>query len=177
MTASATHSILPLPWTAASEPKHLVIGIGHPDRGDDAVGRIVADRLRRRAPPGVAVVDTDGEAARLLDLFDGADTVVMVDAARLGAEPGTVRRIDAVAAPLPPMSAASTHAFGLADSIELARALGRLPRRCVVFAVEAADFTLGAPLSPEVAASVDDLVEQVLNAIDTRADECTTKSS
>ena len=49
----------------------------------------------------------------------------------------------------------STHGFGLAEALELARALGQLPRRCIVYAIEGASFETGAPLSPEVAAAVD----------------------
>jgi hydrogenase maturation protease len=143
----------------------LVIGIGHRDRSDDAVGRIVADRLRERAPPGVTIVDTDGEGGRLLDLFDSSHDVIIVDAARSGGIPGSIHRLDANAAPLPPEFAVSTHAVGLAESIALARALGQLPPRCIVFAIESASFVLGAPPLPEVAAAVDAAVARVLDEL------------
>ncbi|MEX0853165.1 MAG: hydrogenase maturation protease [Bauldia sp.] len=143
----------------------LVIGIGHPDRGDDAVGRIVAGRLNERPPVGFRVVETDGEAAKLIDLFGGADDVIIVDAGRSGAAAGTIHRLDA-AFPLPrPMFAMSSHALGLVESVELARTLGQLPERCIVFAVEAARFDLGAGLSPAVAEAVDDVVARVLEEI------------
>jgi hydrogenase maturation protease len=150
---------------AEARPRTLVIGVGHRDRGDDAVGRIVADRLRHHGPAGVAIVDTDGEAGRLLDLFEGADRVVIIDAARSGAAPGTIQRLDAVGRALPPDFAVSTHAMGLAESIELARTLGRLPPRCIVYAIEAASFALGAPLSPSVAAVVDKVVELAVSEL------------
>ncbi len=138
-----------------------VIGIGHPDRGDDAVGRVVAARLA--GVPGVEVIETDGEAAKLIDLMEGADDVILIDAALSGATPGAVTRLDAAANAIPqPMFAASSHAVGLAESIELARVLGRLPPRCIVYAVEAASFTLGAGLSPAVAAAVDRVVAALL---------------
>ena len=139
-----------------------IIGIGHPDRGDDAVGRIVAARLREQMPAGAEVIETDGEAARLLDLFEGAADVIIIDAGLSGAAPGTIHRLDAVAAPLPrPMFATSSHAIGLAESIELARTLGQLPERCIVFAVEATSFDLGAPLSAPVAAALDCVIARV----------------
>ncbi len=143
-----------------------VIGIGHRDRADDAVGRLLADRLRERAPPGVEVVDTDGEAARLLDLIAGVDHVVIVDAALSGAGPGTIRRFDAVARPLPRTAfAASTHAVGLADAIELARALDQLPAHCIVYAIEGSSFELGQPLSPAVATAIDETIALVLDEV------------
>jgi hydrogenase maturation protease len=144
----------------------LVIGIGHPDRGDDAVGRLVAARLRDHAPDGVTILETDGEAGKLLDLFGDADDVIIVDAGLSGARPGTIHRLDAVAASLPrPMFAMSSHAIGLVESIELARALGALPRRCVVYAIEAERFDLGAGLSPPVAAVIELACERVLDEL------------
>ena len=141
----------------------LIVGIGHPDRGDDAVGRVVAARLRERQPPNVMVAETHGEAAALLDLIAGQDDVIIVDAGLSGGEPGSIHRLDAVAAPLPrPMFATSSHAIGLAESIELARALGTLPQRCIVFAIEGRSFNLGGGLSPPVAGAVEEVVERVL---------------
>jgi hydrogenase maturation protease len=143
-------------------PRILVIGMGHPDRGDDAVGRVVAEHLRHDPPAGVRIVATDGEAGKLLDLFGEADHVIVVDAGLSGAAPGTIHRLDAAAAPLPrPMFAMSSHAIGLVESIELARTLGTLPKRCIVFAVEGERFDLGAGLSPPVAAAVDAVIARL----------------
>ena len=147
-------------------PRVLVIGMGHPDRGDDAVGRVVADRLLRDPLPGVKVVATDGEAGKLLDLFDEAEHVIIVDAGLSGAKPGTIHRLDAVTASLPrPMFAMSSHAIGLVESIELARTLGTLPKRCIVLAVEGERFDLGAGLSQAVAQAVDALVRLVADEL------------
>ena len=152
----------------------LVIGVGHPDRGDDAAGRIVAARLKDIDPAGVRVVETDGEAGKLLDLFDEANHVIIVDAGLSGAKPGTIHRLDAVTASLPrPMFAMSSHAIGLVESIELARALGTLPARCLVIAIEAARFDLGAGLSPAVAGAIERAVEVVLDEVRAEAPLCT----
>ena len=144
----------------------LVIGIGHRDRGDDAAGRLVAEKLKSVAPAGVRVVETDGEAGKLLDLFAESDSVVIVDAGRSGAAPGTIHRLDAVTAPMPrPMFAMSSHAIGLVESIELARALGSLPARCLVIAIEAQGFDLGSGISPPVAGAIDRAVAIILGGL------------
>ena len=141
----------------------LVLGIGHLDRGDDAVGRVVAQRLRAIAAAGMRVVETDGEAGKLVDLLGEGDDVIVVDAGLSGAVPGTIHRLDAAAGPMPrPMFAVSSHAIGLVESIELARSLGTLPARCLVLAIEAQSFDLGAGLSPPVAEAVGRAVELVL---------------
>jgi hydrogenase maturation protease len=146
-------------WAAAMQPgRCLVIGIGNPDRGDDAVGRIVARRLQAQKAPGVRVVEHSGEAASLIVCLDGAEAAYLIDAMVTGAPPGTISRFDVAATELPRvMFGMSTHGLGLAEAIELGRALGRLPRRCIVYGIEARTFEIGDPLLPEVAVAVEEV--------------------
>lgn len=136
-------------------PRRIVIGLGNPDRGDDAAGRVVARRLRGRLPPDLAILEHDGEATSLLAWLEGAETVYLVDACASGAPAGTLHRFDASAGPLPQDAFdLSTHGMGLAAAIELARALDQLPARCIVYAIEAGSFGLAQGLSPAVAAAI-----------------------
>lgn len=122
----------------------LVIGIGHPDRGDDAVGALVVKQLTR------ARTRLCSDCNDLMDMWAGEDDVVIVDAMRSGAAPGTVIRLDADRAELPARQFSSSHSFGLVETVELARSLGRLPRRLRIYGIEGADFALGALPSPQV---------------------------
>jgi hydrogenase maturation protease len=141
----------------------LVAGIGNELRGDDAVGLEVADRLRERVPPGVEVVGCEQEPLRLIDTWHGADSVVVVDAIDSGGEPGTVVRLDASVDQIAERTfRSSTHAFGVGETIELARALGKLPRRVIVYGVEGAEFAAGRGLSALVDAAVGSVVESIL---------------
>jgi hydrogenase maturation protease len=81
----------------------------------------------------------------------------VIDAVSSGAEPGTVHRFDASRTPLPASlrRASSTHALGLAEAIELGRALDRLPARVIVYGIEGERFEAGAALTPAVAAAVE----------------------
>jgi hydrogenase maturation protease len=82
--------------------------------------------------------------------------VIVVDAVASGAPAGTVHRLDPVGDPLPAEFArGSTHAFGLAETIELARTLDRLPPRITVYGIEGTDFRAGDELSAPVRAAVD----------------------
>ena len=140
-----------------------VIGIGNPLRGDDAIGLLVARRVRELADPEVEVMELEGEPARLIDAWQGADLAVVVDAVKSGAPQGTVMRIDAAADPLPPsVSASSTHALGLgrrdrdrAGARPTARALGRIRDR-------GSGFVAGSDLSPAVAGAIEPVAEAVL---------------
>jgi hydrogenase maturation protease len=149
------------------QPGPLVIGIGNPDRGDDAAGRLAAARLKARAPSGARIVECDGEATKLLAQLAETDEAILIDAALSGAAPGTVHRFEAhqAAVTLPAKAGMSTHGFGLAEAIELARTLGQLPKRCVVFAIEARSLDHGAALSPEVEAAVDMVVGEVADLL------------
>lgn len=143
----------------------LVVGLGNRLRGDDGVGLAVTRRLEGRVEAaGVAVAELEGEGIGLLDAWEGAHGVVLVDCVRSGAAPGTVLRFEATDLPLPGdlRTSSSTHAVGVAETIELARALGRLPRRLVVYGIEGESFDAGAPLSARVAAVVGEAAEGVL---------------
>jgi hydrogenase maturation protease len=137
-----------------------VIGVGNALRGDDAAGLEVAARLS--AAPGIAVVSHDGEAIDLLERWRGARAVVLVDAVRSGAPAGTVHRIDAAVGPLPvTLRRASSHTIGLGEAIELARTLGTLPERVIVYGVEGVRFGAGEGLSEAVTGAIEPLAEAV----------------
>ncbi len=141
----------------------LVIGVGNPYRRDDAAGRAAVRRLRERVPASITVEEHDGEGVGLMDAWQGADVVILVDAIASGGAPGTVYRFEAHTAPLPAVFARdSTHAIGVPEAVELARALGRLPARVIVYGIEGRDFTAGEGLSPDVERAVPEIVARVL---------------
>ncbi len=140
----------------------ILIGVGNELRGDDAAGLEVARRL--------GALECEAEPTALMAAWEGAEDVVLVDALSSGGEPGTVRRFDASAGELPEgFAGASTHGFGLGETIALARALATLPARVVVYGIEGADFRQGAGLSPAVAAAVD----EVAALIEREEERCT----
>ena len=146
-----------------------VIGVGNRWRSDDAAGLVVAGRLRGTLP-GVEVLEREGEPVGLMDAWEGEDAVVIIDAVSSGAPPGQLHRLDAAERPLPAeLFAASTHHFGLAEAVELARALGRLPQTVIVFGVEGARFDAGDGLSPEVEAAVDQAAAAVREEVERHA--------
>src|SRR5512143_4000926 len=103
----------------------ILIGVGNPCRGDDGAGLAVARWLRPRVPRGVTVLEHDGEPASLIAAWEGANAVILADAVSSGSAPGTIRAIDAAETPLDLDSFRhSTHSFGVAEAVELSRALG-----------------------------------------------------
>ena len=149
----------------------LVVGLGRPDRGDDAVGTEVTRAVAALALPQVEVVEHE-DPTDLIELWAGRDPVVVVDAVCSDAAPGTVHVLETGAGrdPLAPSAWArtgrgGTHAFGLAAAIELARVLRRLPEHLVLVGIEAEAFEHGASPSPAVAAGVPAAVRAVVDAV------------
>ena len=141
----------------------VVIGIGNEFRRDDGAGPLVLTRLARLVPPGVELVASDGDPARIIEAWDGAALAIVVDAVRADpAVPGRVHRLVLDHDDLPPGGEVSSHGLGLDGAIGLARAVGRLPRRLIVHAVEAGDVSLGTGLTAAVASATDALAEAVL---------------
>jgi len=142
--------------------RRLVLGIGNPDRGDDGAGPAVVRRLRGLLTDEIGLIEENGEAAALLTRLEGTEAAYMVDACASGSRAGTILRFDAAAAPLPQHTfGLSTHGLGLAEAIELARALRQLPPSCIVYAIEGACFEAGSPLTPAVADAVAEVAQRL----------------
>jgi hydrogenase maturation protease len=154
------------PQTASA----IVIGVGNAWAGDDAAGLLVARMVRQRAPVGIAVIEHEGEPIGLLEAWDGARLAIVVDATSSGSPPGTVRVIDATREPMPARFAGtSTHAFGLPQTIELGRTLGRLPGRLLIVGIEGTRFTAGTQPTAAVAAALEPAAARVLSLVDPAA--------
>jgi hydrogenase maturation protease len=144
----------------------LVVGIGNPDCGDDAIGPMVARRLVGRVPRDVTIIERAGDMIGLLDDWAGRDAVILIDVAAPITTPGSIHRIDLLRESLPVgLSLASTHAFGVADAVELARTLGQLPEQLIVYAVEGFRFEPGAPQSPEVFVAIEAVAARVVSEV------------
>jgi len=141
----------------------LLLGMGNPLRGDDAAGLLVARALRERGPAGWDVLELEGEPVDLIAAWEGAELALVADAVAPAGEPGRVHCFDAAEGPLPAaLAGASTHALGLAEAVELARALERLPGRLLVCGIEAEGFALGAEPCAAVRTTAERLAERLL---------------
>jgi hydrogenase maturation protease len=133
--------------------KVSIIGCGNPERGDDAAGLLVARRLREL---GIEAREHSGEALGLLEAWEGADRVILVDAVYSGSVAGAVSVWEGGSAPVAgePFRC-STHGLGIAEAIALGRVLDRLPPQLRIYGIEGRRFARGAKPSPEVAAAVE----------------------
>lgn len=145
--------------TDAPIRRFVVIGVGHRDRADDGIGPAVVDALSHRSDE-VTTMIREGDLAVLPLLWDSADDVVIVDAFFAGSEPvGVLREVDVDQ--LTASSGLSTHGVSVADAIELARRIQRMPKRLRVIGITGRTFEHGA-MSRQLHERVDELVDELL---------------
>jgi hydrogenase maturation protease len=142
-----------------------IIGLGTRYHGDDAAGLLAVRRLKGRVGDGVEVIEAEQAGVELLELMKGARLVILVDAACGGRPAGTIHRLDVTAAPIGPADCPpppySTHALRAIEGVELARTLGALPAKVLVYGIEAGQTALGSPLSSAVEQALPLVVERI----------------
>ncbi|MEN8158902.1 MAG: hydrogenase maturation protease [Myxococcota bacterium] len=128
-----------------------IIGVGT-SFGDDAAGPRVVQHLAsgRPLPRGVEAV-LCGRPLDLVELLDGADGAVLVDATSSGRAPGTVH--EPATDDLCEARPVSSHGLGVREALAMAEALGRAPQRIAIIGIEAAS-TTGEELSRPVHAAL-----------------------
>ncbi len=104
-------------------PRVRIIGLGQPVAGDDGVGVAVIEALGADALPGDVELITARDASELVDLLEGCERAVVVDAAVGGGPPGSVRVLEPSALAALSYSPVSSHGLGVAETLELVRVL------------------------------------------------------
>jgi hydrogenase maturation protease len=147
-----------------SEASVRVIGVGSPS-GDDWTGWELAERLRASEVLAAwgerfSVSLHDRPGAALLQAWRGNGLVILLDAVRSGAPPGTVHRLDTAQLSSMPRLL-STHGFGVAEAVQLAAAMDALPEALLFFGVEATPEHQELCLSEAVHATLPALVSEI----------------
>ena len=157
----------------------LIIGIGNRYRGDDALGCLLADKIKQalsneqlmnkrtnKLTNTIDIIEHDGEPAALIDCWQGYDTAILIDAVSSGTTAGTIHHIDLQTQALPDQFRSySTHAFGIAEAVELARVLDKLPPKILFYGIEGESFAADTKLSDTLKKAATLLLQQILHTI------------
>ena len=154
-------------------PMTAIIGLGNPLRADDGVGVRVAQLLSElQLPKDVEVIDGGTQGLGVINLMEGRQRVILVDAANIGEAPGEFIRftLDEVdlsdgSSPLGDGQQLNVHYAGLREALLLAQALGILPQTVVIFGVQPANIDWENSLSPEVEAGLAGLMDAILDEV------------
>ncbi len=149
----------------------LVVGIGNALRRDDGVGVHVIDALRQRGcgddRGDIALQDGGTLGLALLPQIKQSETLILVDAAQIGAAPGTVRSYEGSAMDaLLAVRHATAHDVAVADLMGLVALSGGGPTRRALVAVQPADTGWGLELSQPVTDAIAPACAAVLSVID-----------
>jgi len=146
---------------AAGRAPVLVLAVGNPSRGDDAIGPELAARLEAAALPGVEVIsEFQLQVENALDLV-GRERVIFVDAGTGTPAPYELRRVTAAADFLH-----TSHAISPESVLATYERLHGAPApEAWVLCVRGESFELGAPLSGAVVGRVEAAWRALLSAV------------
>jgi hydrogenase maturation protease len=143
--------------------KTVILGCGNPDRADDGAGLLVARKLRAL---GLNAREHGGDMLSLMYGWAGYDEVIIVDAMVSGAPAGTIVVLDPRTNDMPrEQFHGSTHEFGLAEVVELARSIAQLPPKLTIYGIEAGNCNAAGTVSAEVMRAVERVAEAIFKAV------------
>jgi hydrogenase maturation protease len=142
----------------------IVLGVGNILLRDEGVGVRVIETLAERyvLPAEIEVVDGGTVGMDLLDTLAGCDHLLICDAVQTGAPPATVVKLADAEVPALFQTRYSPHQLGLSEVLATLMLMEEAPAAITLIGVVPADLELGAELSPEVAAVVDQAVETLI---------------
>lgn len=148
--------------------KFLVVGLGNPLMSDEGIGIRILEQISREAAdfPDVDFLDLGTGGMNLLHAMDGRDAVLIVDCAKMGEAPGTVRcfRPDEVRT-RKEMASVSLHEADPVSLLDLAGRIGMTRPNVRIIGIQPKSIAPGDSLSPELAARMDEYTEAVRREI------------
>jgi hydrogenase maturation protease len=153
--------------SGADAPPTLVLGLGNVLCGDDGVGVVALERLRRRfrVPADVSLVDGGTLGLSLLPTLEAASRVFILDAVAADAPPGTLVALEGESVEPALRERLSPHQIGVADLIDAMHWRDTWPARLRVLGLVPGSFGLRIGLSKAVAAGLDGLVDRVVREL------------
>lgn len=123
-----------------------IVGAGNLLLKDEGIGIHVIRALEKLKIEGVELIDA-GTSPDFPFLVQGLKRLVVIDAARMGGQPGAVYKFALSELELEPKETFSLHEIGLIENLKLAQLLGG-PREVTIIGVEPAEINWGLELSP-----------------------------
>jgi hydrogenase maturation protease len=149
-----------------SPPKIVILGVGNLLLSDEGVGVHIADELLKTSlPPEVSVIEGGTDGFRLLNIITEADRLIIIDALKGDAPPGSIYRFDIGEVHSAPSGfKTSVHQIGILEVLDLSELIGKTPHTTVI-GVEPKSLEMGMELSPEIKAKIPRIIELVLDEL------------
>ena len=168
--------------TAASAPpsKIIVLGIGNILLTDEGFGVRVIEKLYDTYdfPENVSIVDGGVLGINLLGVIAEARHLIVVDAVKNKAAPGTLYRLEKEELPERILLKNSLHQTDFLETLTLCQAIDKVPETTVVLGVEPQDITThSVEMTPAVADRVDDMMGRVIQELGRLGVSCRKRSA
>jgi hydrogenase maturation protease len=148
----------------------VIVGLGHPFRGDDGVGNAVIENLARTQGLPQNINLLEGGTSALFDAILGNlyERVILIDAAEIGRQPGEWICLDAerlVWTPDAKNNSCDSHRLNLGDLMALGQLFNVLPKATLIYAVQPLSLEWTNQLSKPVREAVSEIAESILRDI------------
>lgn len=145
-----------------NENKFLILGIGNKFRSDDGAGVVAAEKVKELGIDNFDVKIVDGEGTDIMEAWNGYDNVIIIDAVQKNKSAGKVHELNANEQILESdFFNYSSHAFGLAEAINVSKVIHKLPRFLIVYGIEGDHFQFDTKLTGKVEKAVDKTVQLI----------------
>ena len=146
----------------------LILGIGNTLLADEGLGIHLLDYLREHHPdlPGVTYLDGGTLSFTLAPVIEDHKNLIVLDAAQLQADPGTVRLLEGTDMDdFVTHGQRSVHEVGLVDLMSIARLQDRLPEKRALLGIQPEKLGWGELPSDTVSAAIPDASDQVIDLL------------
>jgi hydrogenase maturation protease len=149
-----------------SPPKTVILGVGNVLLSDEGIGVHVVNELSTmELPPGVSVVEGGTDGFRLLNIITETDRLIVIDAVKGGAEPGSIYRFNVGDVKnVPSGFRTSVHQVGILEVIDLSGLIGKTPKTTII-GVEPKSLEMSLELTPEIKAKIPRIIELVFEEL------------
>lgn len=158
----------------SNKKETLILGVGNPLRRDDGIGSKVIRLLKQnrankksryKLSADIDLLDGGSDGLGLIEYLKEYKKVIIIDAVEMKLAPGTIRVFTPREAVMTiKTDSLSTHGFGIAELIKLAKELDINPELIIV-GVQPEDVSFGEKLSYSVASVLDKLIKIILKII------------
>lgn len=146
--------------------KILILGIGHWLMGDDSLGPLVIQRLKKMKLPSEVELDEIGPAViDALPLLENREKVIIVDALKADEPPGTILRIPAEQLLASDKEKLSLHQMNIADVLKLAAQLGYKSETVIIGMVIEEPLAPIEKLSEQIKKNLPSLIKAILKEL------------
>jgi hydrogenase maturation protease len=149
-----------------SPPKIVILGVGNLLLSDEGVGVHIANELlKMNLPPDVSVIEGGTDGFRLLNIMTEADRLIIIDAVKGDAPPGSIYRFDIGEVQNSPSGfKTSVHQIGILEVLDLSELIGKTPHTTVI-GIEPKSLDMGMELSSEIKAKIPRIIELILEEL------------